>query len=88
MCQGPLTVSAAGRVSAPFGYDYQTLVTVPDVTDVHPTVGPTVGGTLVTVIGAGFQASGTVTFVAADNSTVGACDWQQPDGLYTATEIR
>jgi hypothetical protein len=73
-----VVVTAAGQSSAPLGYEYLNLVALPVVTRLSPAAGTTLGGTLVTLEGAGFQAFGSVQFLASQGGQlvlVGECTW-------------
>jgi len=66
-----VTVTTAGGTSATSAADQFTYVAAPTVTAVSPTVGPTGGGTTVTITGTGFSTAsptGAVKFGAANAS--------------------
>ena len=67
-----ITVTTPGGTSATNAVDQYTYVSPPTVTSVSPTVGPTAGGTTVTINGTNFSGATSVTFggVAATGYTV------------------
>ncbi len=87
-CRGTVTLRVGGVSSSELQYKYTDLVSLPVVTLWEPTIGPTVGGTVVTFSGSMFQYRGVVEFVAG-SVVVGQCVWKDvPDMLYNATQIR
>ena len=76
--------------SNPTTYSYLSLAMLPIVTIVVPSIGPTQGGTLVTVSGSGFQSRGVVTFETGRGVVLGECRWNNTGSAtnYTSTSIR
>jgi hypothetical protein len=71
-----VTVNVAGQISNPQPFSYDP----PAIGGISPTNGPTAGGTLITIAGTNFGASGNVIIGgAAANFTDGSASWG--DGL-------
>jgi hypothetical protein len=95
---GSLVVTVSGRPSAPFGYVYSTLVSLPEVLSVSPLSGPTSGGVWVELRGVNFRPSpvDNVDLLPVDASVppviVGEplpCRWLNvPNATYSLTRIR
>jgi hypothetical protein len=84
--------TSAGLTSTSPGpfYNYESLIQPPSVDMVEPLSGPTLGGTLVTIMGTQFAGDALVLFVERDatgaltgNSSV--CTWRQL-GMYSCND--
>ena len=86
---GDVNVSVAGVVSSPArtpSYNFQSLIQPPVVSSVAPITGVVAGGTVVTIVGSGFNFDAVVMLVER-NATFGLtgseseCDWKSGQGL-------
>ncbi len=92
---GNITVSVSGRLSLqPFVYNFQRLITPPDVRAVAPLSGSTAIDTVVTIVGTSFNADATVRLIelGANLQATGrvfSCEWRDdPRGSCNDTVTR